>query len=251
MIDYTAYVISLPEAAQRRDFMRAQLEKLGIAFDFFDAVDGRKFNVPNHPVYAKYRRRAFFGKDLTGGELGCLLSHRKIYERMVEHGIERAVVFEDDAILHEDLPRVIEALLRHTDKFDLVRFLGSEKVAKLEQKIVMPITGEYTLNRLCSTPGGAHAYLITLAGAKKLLAKMQRNYLPVDILMGHVWVTGVRGYIVQPGVAVHDLAQVSFIGDARFDKKGDDVKPFYYPLTRMIFKVYEGVAKRLSYYSTK
>lgn len=247
MNDYKAFVISLPEAAQRREFMKAQLEKLGIAFDFFDAVDGRGFDVPNYPAYAKFRRRAFFGKDLTGGEIGCLLSHREIYERMVEQGIKRAVVFEDDAILHEDLPRVIEALLRHTDKFDLVRFLGSEKVARLEQKIVMPITGEYTLNRLCSTPGGAHAYLITLDGAKKLLAQMRCNYLPVDTLMGHVWVTGVRGFIVQPGVAVHDLAQESFIGDARFDKRGDSVKPFYYPLTRMLFKMYEGAAKRISY----
>lgn len=247
MSDMKVFVISLKEAQSRRAAMRAQIEALGLGFEFFDAVDGRGFDVPSHPAYDAWRRRAFFGKDMTGGEIGCLLSHRGIYEKMVAENIEKAVVLEDDAILYPDFARVVEALARGGHSFDLVRFLGSEKVAKLRQRIIAPVTGEYTLNRICTTPGGAHAYMITLEGAKKMLARMGRNYLPVDTLMGHVWVTGMKAYIVQPGVALHDLAQESYIGDARFDKKGAKVRPFYYPLTRGVFKVYEGVMKRVSY----
>lgn len=241
------YVISLKGAQERRAFMSEQLDTLGLPFRFYDAVDGRGWDVPAHLSYDKAKRRAFFGKDLSGGEMGCLLSHRAIYEKMLREGTPEVLVLEDDAILHADLPKVLGALERMGEPYDLIRFLGSDKVAKLEQKIVAPITGQYTLNRLCTTPGGAHAYIITQAGAQKLLKHMQRNFLPVDTLMGHVWMTGIKGYIVQPGLAVHDLARESFIGDARFDKKGAGVKPWYYPLSRALFKAYEGIAKRVSY----
>lgn len=248
MKQFPAFVISLPEAHARRQAMKVQLDRLGIEFSFFDAVDGRGFDVPSHPAYDAVRRRAFFGRDMTGGEIGCLLSHRGLYKKIVEEGLDAAVIFEDDAMLHDDLPKVLAALASCKVPYDLLRFLGSEKVALSPQKIIAPVTQGYTLNRLCTTPGGAHAYLITQEGTRKMLRQMQKNYLPVDTLMGHVWKTGIRAFIIQPGIALHDLDQPSFIGDARFDKKSDAVKPWYYPASRALFKAYEGAMKRIAFH---
>ncbi len=76
------FVISLPEATGRQEHMRQQLSAQGISdFEFFTAVDGRAFDVPTHPVYNAAKRRLFFGRDLKGGELGVLLSHKAIYEK--------------------------------------------------------------------------------------------------------------------------------------------------------------------------
>lgn len=243
-IDIPVFVISLPEAKARRESMSRRLHELGIPFRFFDAIDGRGFDMDIHPSYNGRKRRRYFGKDLTGGEMGCLLSHRSIYERIVRDGISEALIFEDDVIIDDEFPVVVSALLKQRLPYELVRFLGSEKVARLRQRAVHSITGVYTLNRLCTTPGGAHAYLIRLEGARKLVRHTQKNWLPIDTLMGHVWQTGVDAYIVQPGIARHNLALESYIGETRFDKKQ---KPN--PVNRAVFKIGEGLMKRLSYWA--
>ena len=238
------FVISLPEAKDRQQRVAARLGDLSIAFTFFDAVDGREFNMETHPAYNGSKRRRYFGKDLTGGEMGCLLSHRSIYEKMIEEGLETVLVFEDDVIIHDDFPVVLEALLSSSIDYDLVRFLGSPKVATLTQRPVAQLCGEYTLNRLCTTPGGAHAYLINQNGARKLLKHTEYNWLPIDTLMGYCWLTGLNAFIVQPGIAVHNLELESFIGEARFDKS---MKPSV--IDRALFKVSEGLMKRLTYWA--
>ena len=243
------FIITLPEAKGRQDHMRAQMKAQGLAFEFFDAVDGRNFDVPSHPVYNATLRRLFFGRDMKGGEIGVLLSHKAIYQKMIDEGIEKALVFEDDAILEPNFAIVAQALVNTQSNYDLVRFLGSEKVSKLEQKIVQPLWGVYTMNKLRTAPGGAFAYSVTLQGARKMLNVLDKVYLPIDTLMGHGWLNNMQNYIVQPGLANQDLSQEQFIGDARFDKQValEGWMRFIFPLTRAGFKLYEAIMKQIWY----
>lgn len=247
------FVISLPEAKERQAHMTDVMAGCGpdgLAFEFFEAIDGREFDVANHPQHNTFKRRLYFGRDLRGGELGVLLSHRAIYQKMIAENIAMAFVLEDDVTLHEDCYRILKALENGPQDFDLVRFLGSAKVARLQQYPKRVIDGDYTLNRLCTTPGGAHAYVITKAGAAKMLKCLNRSYLPIDTLMGHVWTTGLKAYIVQPGLSLPDETQPQYIGTARFDKtiKLKGILRFVYPLGRAWFKITEGVLKRVFYY---
>ncbi len=246
---FKCFVISLPEATGRQDHMRAQLKSQAIDFEFFDAVDGRGFDVPTHPIYNASLRRAFFGRDLKGGELGVLLSHKAIFEKMLHDNIDQALVFEDDAILESDFKSVLDDLLNGPQDYDLVRFLGSDKVARIEQFTVRPVNDRYTLNCLRTAPGGAFAYVITRAGAEKMLQLLTRIYLPIDTLMGHNWKNGLQAYIIQPGLAEQDPAQEQYIGTARFKKTLDLSGPmrFLFPVTRAAYKAYEGLCK-LAYY---
>lgn len=248
------FVISLKDAAERQGHIAAMMNERGLPFEFFEAVDGRAFDVPAHSDYAKTKRRLYFGRDLKGGEMGVLLSHRSIYQKMVDEQIDIALVLEDDVVLYPDAPNVIRALESGPRDFELVRFLGSKKVAKLQQYTKRTVLGDYKLNRLCTTPGGAHAYVITLSGARKLLAASKKpNYLPIDTLMGHCWVTGLDAYIIQPGLSEQDLEQPQYIGTARFDKSIvlHGWQKLAFPLTRSWFKLGEGIMKRLYYYVKK
>jgi len=249
-----SFVITLPEAKGRQHHMIAMLGAQGIEFEFFEAVDGRTFDVPSHPVYNVTKRRMFFGRDMTGGEIGVLLSHRGIYQKMVDEAIDLALVFEDDAVVNDDFAAVVQALRDGQQDFELIRFLGSKKNARVKQYIKRPLLGEYVISRMQTTPGGAHAYMITLEGARKMLRILSRVYLPIDTLQGHNWLNGLRAYMVQkPGFAMQDAQQDQFIGEARFDKTVD-LSPFMaliFPLTRAWFKIYEGVMKRLWYFKNK
>jgi glycosyl transferase family 25 len=242
-------LLSLKEATQRRAEMAEKLGRLGLPYSVFDAVDGRGRNVNEQPVYDGVRRRLYFGRDMTGGEIGCLLSHREILER-VAAGDEPFLVIEDDAILHPDLPKVVAALMQRRDYWELVRFLGSPKVLRSRQRRLVHLVDEYWLTRLASMPGGTHALIVSPSGARKLLRRLNRTAFPIDALMNQSWRTGVANLTVHPGVAIHDEEQVSFIENTRFDKRvtATGWERALLPLARALWKLEENLGKYGVYY---
>ena len=243
------FIINLEHSADRRSRMAAQLDSLHLNYIFFKAVNGFDLNLETLPSYSKLRRRLFFGRDLTPGEMGCLLSHRAIYQHRLEANIKSAVILEDDVIIEPDFPDVINALIIAPIKWDVIRFLSSPKVYKQSRHIGL-LCGPYALTRLTRTPGGAHAYLLTQHAARIFLSHMQRNWLPVDILHGHVWRTGLETFAVQPSPVSQDTEIESTIEVSRFDKTIhlSGWQRVLYPLTRASFKIYEYLGKRTASY---
>lgn len=244
------FVISLKDETVRRDKMAQKMAALNLPFTFFDAVDGRGFDVAALRDYAGLKRRLWFGKDLTGGEMGCIYSHRALWQKIIDETIPAALILEDDVILKDDFPAVLQSLLAHPYPWKMVRFLGSPKVARLRQRRVADLEHGYHLTRLSTSPGGAHAYVIKCEAAKILCASMQRIAYPNDTLMGRPWVTGLPVLTVQPGLAIQDLSLDSAIGEARFEKnKLRGWEGAAYPLTRAGFKLYETMMKRIYYWA--
>jgi len=244
-------VINLASATERRAGMRRQLEALGLDFEFVEAVDGRDFDVDQHPAYDAPRRRAAFPRDLAGGELGCLLSHRSIYQRMLAEGLDEVLVLEDDVVLGPDFLAVLPSIRAHAASYDVVRFLSARKISRLRQRRVFPLAKGYWLARLETTPGGAYAYLIRRSGAEKLLPLMQRNWLPVDTLMGRSWEHGLRWLIAYPALADYDRSIDPIISFSRYHKatQHSGFDRLVYRLTRAGFKLSETIGKRRVYWS--
>lgn len=237
--------------------MRDHLSAHGIDFKIIDAVDGRNFDVPNHPAHDTLKRRLFFGRDLKGGEIGCLLSHKKIYEKMVLENIPLALIFEDDVELKDNFSQVLDTCLKHVQSYDILRFINKPKLIKKPHKTLISIDNNHNIIQTHGVPGGAYAYLITLDGARKMLSGMETNYLPVDTLMGQIWLTGMkdkngsRSLLVSPGTTDFRKDLGSFIGDTRFDKSAPDVtgwQAILYPLTRLGYKIYENIMRWMAYF---
>ena len=244
-----AFVISLPEARERRDRLRYSLKEQGFVYSIFNAVDGRGFNVEDHSNYDKKRRQRYFGRNLLGEELGCFLSHKGVLEEIIKQNLPYAMVFEDDAIIHDALSQVAGALTSINIP-DLVRFIGKEKVYKGRQKTLLTLCNEIKLVRLQGTPGGAYAYFVSLVGAKKLLQHMDMIYMPVDTVMGYSWLTEVDNLVTIPSPVTHDFIEESYIGDQRFDKtvRINGLKKIIFPLNRFFFKTKENIMKRIYFY---
>jgi glycosyl transferase family 25 len=244
------FVISLVDAADRRKRMTETLGKMGLGFSFLDAVDGRRFNVAEQPIYNGPQRRLFFGRDLMGGEIGVLMSHRAALQRIVDDGLARALVLEDDVIFADGFTDVIQALVQHPDAWELVRFLGDAKHARRKQRRILPLGGGHWLTRLPTSPGEAHAYLINRAGAAKLLRRLKRTSTPIDTLMGQPWKTGIGVLSVYPGVAWQDTALGTSISDVRFDKKPTTkgLERMALPVAKTLLRLSENLLKRVFYY---
>jgi glycosyl transferase family 25 len=245
------FVISLGDAVDRRAAIAQKMQELGFDFTFVDAVDGRQMKVIEQPGYDAPARLRYFGVHLKGGEWGCLLSHKNIYDRMVKDNIPAAVIFEDDVIIADNFPGVLHDILNMDLDYDVVRFMGSNKIARKGYRHIAQVDGGLWLGRLPSIHGGAHAYLMSLRGAKKMVNYFARHKIavPIDTLLGRCWETGLNVYAVNPVVRQDVVSFTSAIGEARFDKRSD-LKPaqrLTFPFTRGWFKLCEHVGKRWIY----
>lgn len=107
MNNISVYVVSLNNSTRRKSITE-HFNELGIRFEFLDAVDGRLLpkdvvDVINHKnVQSRYRRK------IGLGEIGCTLSHQKIYQSIAESSVDYAIIFEDDIQLSKEILVVIE-----------------------------------------------------------------------------------------------------------------------------------------------
>lgn len=246
------FIVSLPEAHERRAYIVEIFKNLNIDFEFIDAVDGRGFDVLHHPIYNAAKRLSSFGKHLTGGDLGCTLSHKKIYQKMTDEKIDRALILEDDVLLRDDFFTVLNKILTMPVPYDMIRFFGSPKLERLKFRHVYKLDDKHYLDRHNGMPGGSHATLMTIDGARKMMPHLDYISFPIDAILGRSWATKCNWYTVRPGTAAQDMSFESTIGDSRFDRKKDitGLPKILYPLTRASFKFTETLGKKYWYYAT-
>ena len=254
MVNIPAIVISMKGEDKRRDMMDNHLKERGFTAEYFDAVDGRQMDVLSHPDYLKSKRRAAHGRDLKPGELGCMLSHRAAYQYILDQGYEHALLLEDDARVVPETLNVLSALIEKGISYDIIRLLGSPKVMRSKQRMICPLYKDFHLTRMATTPGGAHATLISKAGAKKLVKETRKFAYPIDTVLGRCWETGINAYSIKPAISVPDEENfTSTIGDARHDKtiKLKGLEKIKFKIGRPLFKIGEALGKRKQFNATE
>jgi glycosyl transferase family 25 len=246
------FLINMARDTERRRQMTERLNAIGLPFTVFEAVDGSKLDLADCRYYDGQKRRRYFGRDMTKGEVGVLMSHRAIMQRMVDENIPAAVILEDDVTFEPDFPDVLRALMASGRRWDIVRFLGSPKIYRLGRRLIAPLCGRYWLARIPGTHGGAHAYLLTQRAAKVLLAHTEPAWVPIDTLQGRCWSTGLESLVVHPCPLATDPAAGSTIEDKRFDKtlQIDGLDRALYPLRRFLLKLGETLGKRAVYWGS-
>lgn len=99
------FVVSLPQATERRESIQSQLKSQNIPFTWWDAVDGTKpiSTLTDVRWYFSGRRRRDYLKSKPGSHIhrkvACDLSHIRLMHGMLSTDRELQVVLEDDAQL--------------------------------------------------------------------------------------------------------------------------------------------------------
>ncbi len=157
--------------------IQKRLNNLGVDFERFDAVDGRELSVDEVASYysadlCKERHH----KSLTAGEIGCYLSHRKIWQKMVADGLDRVIVLEDDAYCQDDFLDAIKVIddLSNWDAIKLQDYRRNKFYRSIQ------LTEKFILGTYKRVPQSNAAYAISLNCAKKLLER-KRFFRPVDV----------------------------------------------------------------------
>src|ERR1700712_6113363 len=92
-------VITLGRATERQEQVRKNLS--GLAFEFFYGTDKQNLNweqIKEDKIYDEDKAKKLhrYGKGMILGHLACALSHRSVYEYVLEMGYKRVLIFEDD-----------------------------------------------------------------------------------------------------------------------------------------------------------
>lgn len=133
-------------------------------------------------------------RPLKLGEIGCFLSHYRIWKEVVAEKLTRAIVFEDDLRFSMDGMERVKEVLQDLDvsrkEWDLI-YLGRKKMAQDQVEMIEKgkrrrlqeevWVGEH---RHLSTVGYSYwtlGYMLSLSGAEKLLEPNPLEKLvPVD-----------------------------------------------------------------------
>ena len=168
-----AYVINLKKNKDRLKRFKKNTKKANIKVERFNAVYGK--DLPKeHPDIIKYFVK---NHNLNPGEIGCALSHIKIWEDALKNNYKNIIVFEDDAIIPKDFwYRFNEAYNELPKDWDIL-FLGLNwpYVRKISENISKVIFKEGTSNF------GTHAMLVNVNNIKKLLNKKINE--PIDLFI--------------------------------------------------------------------
>jgi GR25 family glycosyltransferase involved in LPS biosynthesis len=192
------FVITLPQATQKQELMKKRMQSLGIPFEFVWGVDGRllsqeelqkAFDKRKSYNYLKWYRNRTAGIELTRGEIGAVLAHRKVYQKMVDEHIERAIVMENGTFVSDDFESVVEKVVACIKQ----EFIKNNLIIKLDTLLSLPTNRGYCvklkniMNKLMrpvqikidnelaiiKTPvifGGAVGYYIDNAAAQTMLS---------------------------------------------------------------------------------
>jgi len=158
-----AYLINLDRNPERLEFMRGQLDRLGIAFERFPAVWGKGLSESERKAgFSRTRSFIAAGKRLSDAEVGVAMSHVGCCRRMVEGDVPYALVLEDDVVLSGGFPGAlarVEAFVNPgRPQLVLLSGYGVEGAESMPEEI-----------RAEKSAWCADAYVLTLPAAKLIL----------------------------------------------------------------------------------
>ncbi len=165
----------------RRAAFQARADAVGLSFERVSAVS------PNDGEAAaaqtgRYARWPRGWTPLLPGEIGCLLSHRRVWEIVVGEDVPWALVAEDDvhfSAATADLLERLPTLAAGADLVKLETYLDEVEVGRPGVSVL----DEFRLKRLFSKHVGSAGYAISNAAARRLMRYTERYVCPVDLLL--------------------------------------------------------------------
>ena len=213
----TVYVINLKKDAERRARMEGNLSQAGIHATFVQGIYGKDLTIKEREETCT----PFCAKFCTPGAIGCGLSHKKVWQMIVEKGEPASIVMEDDIVFHPEFKEVLVKVFHDLpSQWDYV-YLGCLGACDINRRYdvfdtALSILGgnrKQRQQRLSDTlfvpdaPTGTHCYMISQAGAKKLLRLIPKIYQHIDISILPLF-NQLNIYATNPQIAMQESINI-------------------------------------------
>jgi glycosyl transferase family 25 len=191
------YVISVNDAHQRRENVRAQLSGASVRWEIIDAVRSDSTAVTD--LLERYRNSKKWHKPLQAGEIACYLSHRKVWQKMLDDQVERALILEDDFQLKMPIDEIVMLLHEFRSDYDMVKLHGKPKHSRSIEEC---LHGRelYGLHQAFSVTGITVAQWVCAKAIPRLMVKAEQIERPIDMDIKHFWEYPLTVYHLIPEV---------------------------------------------------
>jgi glycosyl transferase, family 25 len=205
-------VISLPEAGDRRARFAARAAGTSLPWRWFDARRALGPELEHDPEEAIVAK----GRPLYPGELGCYASHYAAWTEFLESDADQLLVLEDDTIV--DWGFLTKAAVVDLEAAGIVYLrLYAKRPCAFRTLLQNAIERQRSVIEFLDRPLGTQGYLLTRAGARRLLPHCRRVRRPIDDELDRSWDHGIPTLCVFPFPVIEE-STASGIEAARWDR---------------------------------
>ena len=126
---FKIYVVNLKKDKDRRKNIIIEIEKQNIKnYEIIDAVNGNELSNKELDS-ASYKNRNLINPwniKMSPSQVGCALSHIKIYKKFIQTDYNLALILEDDAVFVQNFSEKLKKLILKNMKFRKQILLLSE-----------------------------------------------------------------------------------------------------------------------------
>lgn len=159
MSDPKIYVVNMQKNVERLVNFTQMMEKLDLPFERYNAVNGSLYN----PTYR------------SKGEFGCFMSHKNLWEKILDGPDQAAIIYEDDCIISpkysiEETKQIITEQYQNgiDGKYDIF-YLG-KCLDMCNYHVKKSLNVVRTYHPMCT-----HSYILTKQGARVLLNRFKED----------------------------------------------------------------------------
>lgn len=193
-MNYT--IISDRDNEQRRNLVNSEFKKIGIVSPTYtDAIMATKMT--DNEVYSYTIPDTY----LTKGQVGCALSHKKVYEAFLKSDVDTITIFEDDILFSgicnlDLLNNIIESVSNWEFPFVLAlqksRYHG-KKIFDVNKQVSI-----YSSHNLYCT----HGYIINKAAARNILTLQTPIQFEIDMFKFYYWLGATNLFCLNQNLVV-------------------------------------------------
>ena len=207
----TVLVISLPDATERRAAFAARAAGVTLDWRFLDGRRGLGPDLSYDPDEAVI----FKGRPLSAGELGCYSSHYAAWTSFLQSPATQLIVFEDDTIVDWTFVEKLARIDLQASGIGFLRLYAMDP-GPCRRLLANAVDFQRHLLEYSDRVFGGQAYVLTRAGAERLVGHCGAVRRPIDDELDRSWAHGLPNLCLFPFPVIAQSG-VSTIGLGRYD----------------------------------
>jgi glycosyl transferase, family 25 len=188
-VAYPVYLINLDDSTKRLATSERQLAQHHIPYHRISAINGKGQTCTDFPEYNARSSRRYYGRDMTGGEIACHLSHIKALQTFIASGRSHCLILEDDFLCKAHCWEIVDAVSALATEgvlgdWDLINLTRKVSGSGLKSPIHMIEIGSdrTELYNAFYFPTRAAAIMWSRAGATRFVEQHATPFCPIDHL---------------------------------------------------------------------
>ena len=215
------FFINLNRSVKRRENIRKRLKELDLDFERCEAVDAVTLS-DEFCQNIQYGRndvniRSRYTRQLTPAEIGCFLSHRECWKRLIQSDEEYAAVLEDALLISDRAATYLKDTKWLPEKIGICRLSCYEpgEIHVISRDQIKINEDLRLIIQLKPKPLGTQGYIISKKAAELALSLSEKLPCPVDDFLFTPLFEMSRhfpAWQIDPCIITRDFAQNSVIG---------------------------------------